>query len=159
MNEFYRRLYDIVGRNSYIASFADPNREILDIDNYSYSVENSAATPINNVTVRAFDIPMDTDSDFVFTYISGAAVLNGETTLTLNPAILLQIFDQSSGRNYFNAPVPMGIIAGYAGFPFLLTSPRVVRARTTLTVTAIAAQNVIFNTFALSFGGSRIFYK
>lgn len=160
MNEFWRKLLDIVGGNSYIAMFADANREILAIDNYSYIIENTAATPINFATVREFNVPMDTDSDFVLTSIAGEAVVNGEATPRLNPAILLQIYDQASARSYFNSPTMMPHVAGFAGFPFLLTSPRIVRARSTLTVTAQAAQNgAVFSQFSLALSGARIFYK
>lgn len=160
MNEFWRKLLDIVGANSYVAMFADPTREILAIDNYTYTIENTAATPINFTTVREFNVPMDTDSDFVMTSISGGAVISGGSNVTLNPAILLQILDQSSGRNYFNIPTMMPNIAGYGGFPFLLTSPRVVKPHSTLTISAQAAQATVeFSTFQLCLSGARIFYR
>lgn len=159
MNEFWRKLLDIVGGNSYVAMFADPNREILNIDNYAYVVENDATTPVNLATVREFNVDIDSNSDFVLLEIAACAILNGETTPRLNPAILTQIIDRSSARTFFNTPTMLPHIAGFAGFPFLLTSPRVIKARSTLTITAQAAQNVTFSGFFMALRGARIYYK
>jgi hypothetical protein len=163
LNEFWRRLCDTVQRTDYISLFADPRREILNIDDYTYSIDGNVLTTagavITATQAASFDLNMDSDSDFVLTYISGAARISGNTSLTLNPALLVQIKDQASGRNYFNTPAPLPLFAGQGGFPFLPTSPRVIRARSTLTVSAISAQVKSFSGFYLSLHGARIYYK
>lgn len=160
LTEFRRRLLDIVECNDYIASFADPKRQIADIDNYTYTVDkNDTATTITNIASQSFNLVMDTDSDFVCCSFSGIGRVQGSTGLVQNPAMLVQINDKSTGRSFFNQPAPMALIAGQGGYPFFLTSPRVIKPRTTLVVTAIAAQAAIFDGFYFAISGGRIFYR
>lgn len=163
MNTFRRELLDMVGYSDYIATFADPSRQIVDIDNWTYTVDGDTLTAnITQAVSQSFLTPMAGDNDFVLTYLSGfarsAASTYGATNLIVNPALLVQITDLSSGRTFFSNPAPMPMIAGQGGFPFLLTSPRVIGPRSTLKTTAIAAQNQTFNGFYFCFHGSRIWY-
>lgn len=168
MNEFERTLLDVIGFTDYIAAFAQPNRQIALIDNYGYSVDyTSAAAPVNDATVRTFNIVMDTDSDFILTQVSGAALVpndpinpTGVTFLRYNPAILVQITDNYSQKTWFNIPTLLPLIAGAGGFPFILPSPRIIPPRTTVTVTAQGAgSGEVFPSFFLTLNGSRIFYR
>jgi hypothetical protein len=177
MNTYRRELLDLVEATDYIATFADRGRVILNIEPYTYSIDGDAGVNITQTQSRVFLTPIDQDSDFVLTYMSGfarnAASTFGATVLIPNPALLVQIKELNSGRNFFAglgatvalggvatpaglAPMPM--IAGQGGFPFLLTSPKIIRARSTLRTTAIAAQASTFNGFYFSFHGARIWY-
>ena len=177
MNTFERDLLDMVRATAYIATFADTGRPILNIEPYTYSIDGDAGVNITQTASAVFLTPMDQDSDFVLTYMSGfarnAASRYGATVMLPNPALLVQIKELNSGRNFFAgvgataaaggvatpaglAPMPM--IAGQGGFPFLLTSPKIIRARSTLRTTAIAAQASTFNGFYFCFHGARIWY-
>jgi hypothetical protein len=177
MNTFRRELLDMVGATDYIYTFADVGRPIVNIEPYTYSIDGDKGVNITQTASAVFLTPMEQDSDFVLTYMSGfarnAASTYGATTMLPNPAVLVQIKELNSGRNFFAglgatvalggvatpaglAPMPM--IAGQGGFPFLLTSPKVIRARSTLRTTAIAAQASTFNGFYLAFHGARIWY-
>jgi hypothetical protein len=180
MNTFHRELLDMVGATDYIATFADPGRPIVDIEPYTYTIDGDTGVNINQVTPQSFLTPMDGDADFVLTYLSGfarnVASTYGATILIPNPALLIQIKELNSGRNFFagagttlsflagtgiltpSGLAPMPMVAGQGGFPFLLTSPKVLRARSTLQTTAIACQATTFNGFYLSFHGARIWY-
>ena len=160
MNEYQRRLMDIVGNDNYIASFADPSREVMFIDNYCYSIDfASVGAPIANAAAQTFPLIMDSDSTFILTSISGCATLLGNTTPDFNAAVLVQILNKSSGLNFFNIPTMLPHIAGAGGFPFLLTSPRIILPRVTLAVSAQSAQAVSFQQFSLTMNGSRIYYR
>lgn len=160
LNEFWRKLYDTVGCNSWVATFADPTRKIACIDTYTYSVDYlNTVTPVTNAGLSS-NLIMDSDSDFVAQYFSCGAVVAGTTAVIPNPAINVQITNKSSGKNFFNAPSPVPMIAGYAGFPFILTSPRVIKPRSTLMVSyasILAGQS--FSGFFFSIHGARIFYE
>lgn len=159
MNEFWRKLLDMVGYTDYIATFADPTRRILAIDTYSYSIDGNALTAdITATAPQSFDVVMDSDSDFVCCYFSGHGRATGQTAMMVNPAMLVQIQDQASGRTFFSQPAPMPMICGQGGFPFLLTSPRVIKPRSTLTITARSAQVQSFSGFYFALHGARIFY-
>lgn len=159
MNEFWRKLCDEVGGTDYVSMFADKSRQIVNIDDYTYSIDgNTLAANITQTVSQSFNVVMDSDSDFVLTYFSGFTRPTGTQILTINPAIMVQIKDQSSGRTYFNTAAPMAMLCGQGGFPFLLTSPRIIKPRTTLTVTAISAQAQTFTGFYFCFHGARIYY-
>lgn len=159
MNRFWTELLDLVEYTDFIATFADAGRPIVDIEPYTYTIDGEVLPA--NITATApqnFNTQMAGDSDFVLTYLSGFARPAGNTTLTVNPALMLQITDLSSGRAFFSAPAPMAMICGQGGFPFLLTGPRVIRARSALKLTAISAQVQSFSGFYFSYHGARIWY-
>lgn len=163
MNEFQRRLLDAIEYSDYIATFADPAKKILGIESYTYTVDAPAANLVPGANASLFNVIMDSDSDFVMTYMSGGAVVGTSApfrNFEYDPSITVQITDQSSGRTYFNMPTPMALVAGAAGYPFILTSPRVVKPRVTLTVAAgvIAQATQTYVGFAFCFHGAKIYY-
>lgn len=165
MNEIERRLLDIAGFNSVTMMYADPSREILLIDTYAYTVDTSALaalTPVNPITTNLI---MDSDSEFVLYFLAGGAIIPGvgdrPTAMNPMPAIDIQITDLASGRTYFNMPTPMPLVAGLQGFPFILTSPRIVKPRTTLQIdmsTSVSVAGPSFSAVFLTLHGARIYY-
>lgn len=158
-NAFWTQLLDMVEYTDYMATFADPSRRLVDVEPWSYSVDGDLlAAPITATAGQRFVTQMAGDSDFVMTYISGFARPAGSQQMTINPAILVQISDQSSGRTFFSAPAPMAMIAGQSGFPFILLGPRTVKARASLLTTAISAQVQSWTGFYMTFHGARLWY-
>lgn len=161
MNEHQRRLLDVVEASNYIATFAEPGREILLIEPYTYSIDQ-LAVGITSAAAQTFNLIMNSDSDFVATMFSGGSRVAASPqvrTVEWSPALLVQITDQSSGKTYFNRPTPLPMIAGAMGFPFVLTSPRVIKARTTLAISAQGAvAGALYNDFFFSIHGAKIFY-
>lgn len=165
MNEHQRRLLDVVEASSYIATFADPARKILAVEPYTYSID-ALAVNITSAAAQSFNLIMNSDSDFIATMFSGGARIavgpvpsHDQNCIEFTPALLLQVTDQSSGKTYFNRPTPLGLICGAGGFPFLLSSPRIIQARTTIAVSAQGAvAGATFNNFYFSMHGAKIFY-
>lgn len=135
MNEFQRKLQDLCGANSYIAKYADPARQILAIEPYSYVLDVNGGFTVGNANSNFFII-MDNDSEFVWVSIAGAARTQGINIPDFNANALIQITDQSKGITLFSAPVPMAFIGGVAGFPFYLTSPKIIKPRSTIKISA-----------------------
>lgn len=163
MNEFRRRLLDAIEYSDFIATFADPTKKILGIESYAYTVDEPAANLAPGALPSPFNLVMDSDSDFVLTYLSGCAVIGTSSPLRsieYDPSITVQITDQSSGKTFFNMATPMVLIAGAMGYPFILTSPKVVRPRATLTVAAstIAQATVTYVGFFFTLHGAKIYY-
>lgn len=159
MNAFQVQLLDMIGFTDYMATFAEQGREILEITPWTYAIDgNVLPANITQAAAQSFLTPMDGDCDFVLTYMSGFARPQGVTALTVNPALLVQISELATGRNFFAGPMPMPMIAGQGGFPFLLTGPRVLKPRQTLKTTAQSAQVQSFSGFYFCFHGARIWY-
>jgi len=156
---FRTQLLDMVEYTDYVATFADPTRTIVDIDNYTYSIDGEVlAAPITATAGQTFLTQMEGDCDFVCFYLSGFARAAGQTNLTVNPALMVQIADQTTGRAWFQGPAPMPMIAGQGGFPYLLPGPKVIPARSSLETSAISRQVQSFTGFYFCFHGSRIWY-
>lgn len=158
-NAFWTQLLDMVEYTDYIATFCDPDRQILEIEPYTYTVDGNALSA--NITMTApqvFNTQMEGDSDFVLTYLSAFGRVNAETALRVNPALLVQIAEVTTGRTFFSGPSPLPMVAGQGGFPFLLTGPKVIRARSRLQITVTAAQAVQWSGFYFCYHGARIWY-
>lgn len=172
MNEAQRRILDVLEWNNTIITYADPSRKVLDIEYYSYALDwnnpNGSAKRLTPTTPRSFEIIMDSDSDFVATHMSGGAQINlattyggGQQKVQNNPALLLQITDKSSAKTYFNVPTLMPFVCGFNGFPFIFTSPRLIKPRSTMKfdfTTADDAGSCIFYGVYLAMHGAKIYY-
>lgn len=159
MNEFQRKLYDMCRSDSYLSLFAQHDRDILNIEPFTYSIDgNVLSANITQTAPQVFNLPMDANNDFVVTGLSGFGRAAGGSVMIINPAILIQIRDQAAARNFFNQAAPMPFICGQGGFPYLLGNNRLIRARTTLQITAISAEAQSFSGFYLTFHGGKIYY-
>lgn len=174
MNEFQRRLMDVVEANTAVYDAIDHKREVLLVEPYCYAVDfnNTIASGVqlNPATPRSFNLIMDSDSDFVLTHMNGGCGVNqgtatagGAQRIQANPAVLLQITDRSSGRTFFDIPTIFPLVAGWGGFPFIFTSPRVIKPRSTLqldfTVADTSGAGANYYGVYAALWGAKIFYK
>lgn len=159
-NAFETQLLDIIKFTDFMASFADTNRQLVDVEPYAYTVDgNALAANITSIAPQTFTTQLDGDADFVMWACSGFGRFLGSTNLIPNPAIMVQIAIANTGRTFFAAPVPMPFIAGQGGFPHVFLGPRVIRARSALKTTATAAQpGVSFSGFYMTWHGARLWY-
>lgn len=158
LNEFHRKLFDTIGANSYVGLFADPTREILSIEPYTYSVVADGLTL--TATLQQFEITMDSDSDFVAVFASGCATSAGSAyPIVADPDIVIQIRENWSGKTWFNVPTLMPLVAGQGGYPHIMQSPRLIPPRTTISVFAGADWTQTYTGFHFSLHGGRIYYK
>lgn len=156
---FWTQLLDLVGYTDFVATFADPGRPIVEISPYTYVVDGETlAANITATASQTFTTQMQGDNDFLLVYMSAFARPTGATNLTVNPAILVQIQELTTGRAFFSGPAPVPQIAGQGGFPFLMTGPKIIRARSQLELTAISAQVQTFTGFYFCYHGARIWY-
>lgn len=171
MNLGERRLLDVMAASSWVLPFADPDRRVIEVEPYVYAIPRDGNTGLAFTTASGdhpANLVMNNDSDFVCTYLSGAAVIsapeidvpaNGNRVLEFSPSLLVQLTNQSEGDTWFNRPHPLPLVCGAGGFPFILASPRVIRAKSTMTVTFTAqAAGVTFSELHFAMGGARIYY-
>ncbi|MES9859104.1 MAG: hypothetical protein ABW166_21335 [Sedimenticola sp.] len=89
------------------------------------------ASAIGSINIQA-------DSDFVvqkLTYFVTAATPAGVTDSSrIIPPITVQITDSGSGRNLFEAPVPLSNVFGIGELPFILPKPKLFLARSTISI-------------------------
>lgn len=158
MNSFERQLLNVMQNSSYIAAVARNNQQILAIDYFAYNLGpniNAAFAGIANGAGASALVPIQADSDFVLTYLSGNVVGGG--AVLNNPLATLQLTDTGTGKTFFNQPTLFTLVTGNGGFPFLLPSPRVISPNVNIKA------DIVNNTGAaadvwLSLIGARIFY-
>lgn len=172
MNEAQRKLLDAARFTSWVASFADPARELIGVEGYAYAV-NARGANIDQLTVQDFPLVMDSDSEFVCVYLSGGAVIsapviatpaNGNQVVEFSPSLEIQITDESSGRTWFDQPTPLPLIAGSGGMPFILPSPRITKPRSTVLVSAKGSfhngpPSATFADFLFMLHGAKLYYS
>lgn len=160
---FHTQLLDMIEYTDYMATFADPTRQLVDVEPWAYTIDGEVLSAnITATAAQVFKTPMQGENDFVMFGINGFArtAVNpyGATALVVNPALLVQISDLSTGRTFFDSPTPMPFIAGQGGFPFLLPGCKIVKPRATLQTTVISAQVVTWTGFYMTFHGARLWY-
>lgn len=158
-NAFFTQLLDMVQWTDYVATFATPGRQIMEIEPFSYAIDGDTLPALITATApQTFSTQMEGDADFVLFYMSAFGRVNTESALRVNPALLGQITDETTGRSFFSEPTPVPIFAGQGGFPFLMTGPKVIKARSELSLTVRSAQAVSWSGFYFAYHGARIWY-
>lgn len=173
MNEFQRKLFDTVGANSFAVTFAERGRQVAAVEPYSYVINLSNYRPAWNQVYSTTDgsagyfCPMDSDSDFVFMSITGAATTAfpdgfGSNIIPIfNPSWLMQIRDLSDGTAFFAGYLPMALVCAQAGYPYFLPRPRVIKARSTIQLQTRHQSAIYEDTFLNPYfvmHGAKIYY-
>ena len=154
MNDFERRALDIAQSSTYLTLYARQGQQIIGIEYFGYAVEmdniaqGGAASSIFQV---------QSDSDFVCTYLSGVAVNPAVATVDPVPLGLIQITDTGSGKTFFNQPTFMGLVLGQGGYPFLLPAPRLIAPNTNIQYNVTNLANGPRNLHIIMLG-ARIYY-
>jgi len=90
----------------------------------------SGSSATGNINIQA-------DSDFIlqkltlFADVNGAAQVSGSRIV---PLCALQVTDSGSGRQLFESAVPVPAIFGNGELPFILPTPKLFPARSTITL-------------------------
>lgn len=134
-------------------------RILKDFYVYSTTFTNIAdgAAGTNAINIQA-------DSDFRLEKITyhniNNQVLNPAPAIggTIEPRFTIQITDTGSGRNIFDNPIPVAAIFGIGTVPFILGTPKIFAARSTITVIVTSYDVMGFtNTLRLAFIGTKLF--
>ena len=115
----------------------------------------AAASATGSVTIQA-------DSDFMLqklTYFADIAAAAQTDSTRVIPLITVQITDSGSGRNIFETAIPVPSIYGTGELPFILPTPKLFSARSTINVTVANFDAASAYNLRLSFIGYKVFYK
>lgn len=155
MNDFERRMLDVIQNSSWIATVARKNANIIDIDYYVYNVEILDVAIGSNATGN---IQTQSDSDFAMVYMAGETVVGGLIDST--PVETIQFTDTGTGKTFFNVPALFQLVMGNSGQPLFLPTPRVIGPNTNvnITVNAIASAGSAAIDNYISLMGARIYY-
>lgn len=129
-------------------------------DWFCYPVRFTAVAPADADTLT---VQIDAASDFYLTALTHFSTINGSTAVLtaetyVMPQVTVQIQDQGSNRNLFNAAVPLVCIAGDGNHPHRLIHPRLFyrNSAISITLTNFEATNTYSNIW-INLEGFRIY--
>ena len=106
-------------------------------DFYVYAEDfASAAAPFTQGDILTGNIVIQADSEFILQKLTAMAVTTTDTVLEPpRLPITVLVVDTGSGRQLTDKAVPLGNIFGSARFPFIMPTPRLFAARSTIELT------------------------
>lgn len=139
--------------------WTDERGQQFDEDYFAYPFVPNPTSPTSGLSgtlapgaAAICNVSIEQDSAFEWVMSTCSASVNGGDTVAGNAAnIAIQISDSGSGRNLFNEPLPMGLVAGDGRFAYLLPFPRRFLARSSITIsmvnydTATTYKDIAFN--------------
>lgn len=115
--------------------FFDKDGQAWVQDYYCYVA--SAGTLANGAALTV-TLNVEADSNFILTKMAYACDIAGGAQTDSSrviPLINVAITDSGSGRNLQNLPVPIGVLAGHDGLPFVLPVAREFKPSSSIAVT------------------------
>ena len=119
----------------------------------SFTIVNSGQTATGNINIQA-------DSDFQLqklTYFASISNATQTDSSRVVPLVTLEITDSGSGRNLFEEAVPIPSIFGTGQEPFILPTPKIFPARSTITLNLTNFSAATDYKMFLTFIGYKIF--
>jgi hypothetical protein len=119
-------------------------------------------TTLTNGTSQTGNVNIQADSDFVIQKLTYVALDDLTTSLAaataIVPLVTMQITDSGSGRTFFEAATLISGIFGNGELPFILPTPKLVPARSTLTVTlSNISTSIDYSRISVYFIGYKVF--
>lgn len=117
-------------------------------------------TSLANGATATGTINIQADSDFVvqkLTYFADIALAAQTDSSRIVPLATVQITDSGSGRNLMESPSPINSVFGTGELPFILPTPKLFLARTTITMDITNFSTSSTYNIRLSFIGYKVF--
>jgi len=120
---------------------------------YTASLASLAAGVSN-----ADQINIEADSDFMINKTT-FTVFDTNGDIVANPNLTVQLTDSASGRNLFDEPQAITSVAGTAQLPFVPPVAKLLRAKSTFTVTFSNRSAATMYLIAMSFAGTKMYLR
>ena len=128
-------------------------------DFFSY---NSVHLAVVAGTSNSQTININADSDFQIeklTFFADIAQAGQTASSRVIPLVTVLLTDTGSGRQFFDQAVPISNLFGTGEIPFVLKQPKILMARTSLSVTVQNFDAANTYNVRLSFIGSKLFLR
>lgn len=161
MNDIQKRYLELAAQSPYLRSVLTPGRQVVDFQSFVYNATiGTAALPLTLANgAQNANLEIQADSDFALTYLSACVNIAANGDMKVNRNLTLQIQDTATGKLFFSQPTVVTLAAGGGGFPFIYLNRRVIRANTTLLLTAQNRDTgQDYNQMFVALGGTRIYY-
>lgn len=119
---------------------------------FAYSIQFLATASAGSASKTC---NIQADSNFLLQQLIFGCFTNASQTRHSFPYLTLQLTDLSSGMNLFDQPQLIGTVAGTAEMPFLLPTPRIFPANSTIQASIVNTQGAIVDTF-ITLSGQKV---
>lgn len=129
-------------------------------DNYTakeFFVYTASLASLAAGASQADQVNIEADSDFMINKMMYAVYDAADGSSVTNPNMTVQITDSASGRTIFDEAQPLASIAGTGELPFVPPVAKLLRAKSTLTVTFANRDNATMYNIALSMAGTKLY--
>jgi hypothetical protein len=145
-------------RNQHLSALGQkPSDAQIKKDFYVYEEDFSAVTSGSTATGN---INIQADSDFVLqklTFFADIAAAAQTDSSRVIPLMTVQIKDTGSGRDLIESSAPVSNIFGSGRLPFILPTPKLFLARSTIAITVDNFDAAVTYNLRLSFVGYKVF--
>lgn len=121
---------------------------------YTASLSSLASNASN-----ADQVQLEADSDFLINKLTFAVYDAADGALVAAPNLTVQITDSASGRTLFDEAQPIVSIAGTGELPFVPPVAKLIRAKSTMTVTFANRSSATLYNIALTFAGTKLYLR
>ena len=137
-----------------------PNQQLASQVIKDFYVYQEDFSSLANGATATGTINIQADSDFVvqkLTYFADIALAAQTDSSRIIPLSTVQITDSGSGRNLMESPAPITSIFGTGELPFILPTPKLFLARTTITMDVTNFSTSTTYNIRLSLIGYKVF--
>lgn len=147
-NEYERRMVELVQNHIDLVKAMGAVGPTANVESFGYSARiGSEAAPLTLAGgAQQAIIPIQSDADFILSYISTAVILPATvgdvfSDATASTNVLLQITDTGAGETLFAQPMPAFLASGTpfpgsSGIPLVFPIPRIIPVNTNILIEA-----------------------
>lgn len=118
LNEVQRRMLNLEVQNGWLADLVRQiGKRPVAIEPYTYSPSTDASV-VHGGGVGQIQVPVQSDSYFALTYMSGA--IYADNAYVPNPLCTVNFTNSGSNRSFFNQEALFSLVLGTGGFPYPL---------------------------------------
>jgi len=123
---------------------------------FVYSVNTASLAAGASVAAQ---INIEADSDFLINKITSAIFDAADGALVANPNLTVQLTDSASGRTLFDQAQPVKSISGTGELPFVPPVAKLLRAKSTFTVTWSNRGTTTLYNISMTFPGTKMYLR
>lgn len=127
-----------------------------------FFVYNTVHSAVTSGTSNTQTIQINADSDFQIeklSFFADIAAAGQTASSRVIPLVTVLMVDTGSGRQFSDQAVPVNSLFGTGEIPFVLKQPKILMARTSMSVTIVNFDAANAYNIRLSFIGSKLFLK
>lgn len=124
-----------------------------------FYVYTASLTSLAAGSSNADQVQIEADSDFLINKMMFTVFDAANGALVASPNLTVQLTDSGSGRNLFDEPQAITAIAGIGQLPFIPPVAKLLRAKSTFTVTFANRSAATLYNIALSMAGTKLYLR